>query len=70
MIVASADLSNSDKTDGFLKKTRAISKEGYGRPLPAAGRVRIYDGLHHERYGPARRNRSGLRYSSSSSRTI
>ena len=30
MIVASADLSNSDKTDGFLKKTRAISKEDMG----------------------------------------
>lgn len=26
MIVASADLSNSDKTDGFLKKTKAIAK--------------------------------------------
>jgi transketolase len=26
MIVASADLSNSDKTDGFLKKTKAFSK--------------------------------------------
>ncbi|MEN8118283.1 MAG: transketolase [Bacteroidota bacterium] len=26
MIVASADLSNSDKTDGFLKKTTALSK--------------------------------------------
>ncbi len=29
MIVASADLSNSDKTIGFLKKTRAISKDDY-----------------------------------------
>ena len=27
---SSADLSNSDKTDGFLKKTRAISKEDMG----------------------------------------
>lgn len=26
MIVASADLSNSDKTDGFLKKTKALTK--------------------------------------------
>lgn len=26
MIVASADLSNSDKTDGFLKKTKALAK--------------------------------------------
>ena len=30
MIVASADLSNSDKTDGFLKKTRALTKEDFG----------------------------------------
>ena len=29
MIVASADLSNSDKTDGFLKKTHAIQKGQY-----------------------------------------
>ena len=29
MIVASADLSNSDKTDGFLKNTKTISKEDY-----------------------------------------
>ena len=27
MIVSSADLSNSDKTDGFLKKTHAFKKE-------------------------------------------
>ncbi len=30
MVVASADLSNSDKTDGFLKKTRALTKEDFG----------------------------------------
>ncbi len=30
MIVSSADLSNSDKTDGFLKKTRAITKDDFG----------------------------------------
>ena len=30
MIVASADLSNSDKTDGFLKKTRALSRGDFG----------------------------------------
>lgn len=30
MIVASADLSNSDKTDGFLKKTRAITAADFG----------------------------------------
>ena len=30
MIVASADLSNSDKTDGFLKKTRALARGDFG----------------------------------------
>ncbi len=29
MIVSSADLSNSDKTDGFLKKTKAITKDDF-----------------------------------------
>ena len=38
MIVASADLSNSDKTDGFLKKTKAFTKGDFsGRFL--AGRA-------------------------------
>jgi transketolase len=30
MIVSSADLANSDKTDGFLKKTRAITANDFG----------------------------------------
>lgn len=30
MIVSSADLANSDKTDGFLKKTRAITAADFG----------------------------------------
>ncbi len=30
MMVTSADLANSDKTDGFLKKTRAITAEDFG----------------------------------------
>jgi transketolase len=30
MIVSSADLANSDKTDGFLKKTRAIAPNDFG----------------------------------------
>lgn len=29
MIVSSADLANSDKTDGFLKKTKALSREDF-----------------------------------------
>ncbi|MBB3896043.1 transketolase family protein [Bacteroides pyogenes] len=37
MIVASADLSNSDKTDGFLKKTRAFSKGDFSGAFLQAG---------------------------------
>jgi len=37
MIVASADLSNSDKTDGFLKKTKAITKDDFGGAFLQAG---------------------------------
>lgn len=37
MIVASADLSNSDKTDGFLKKTHAIAKNDFSGRFFQAG---------------------------------
>ncbi|MFI3263784.1 MAG: transketolase [Rikenellaceae bacterium] len=37
MIVASADLSNSDKTDGFLKKTKAFSKGDFSGKFFNAG---------------------------------
>ena len=37
MICASADLSNSDKTDGFLKKTRALTKGDFGGAFFQAG---------------------------------
>jgi transketolase len=37
MIVSSADLSNSDKTDGFLKQTRAISKDDFSGAFLQAG---------------------------------
>ena len=37
MIVASADLSNSDKTDGFLKKTTAFSKGDFSGAFLQAG---------------------------------
>lgn len=37
MIVASADLSNSDKTDGFLKKTKAFSKGDFSGAFFQAG---------------------------------
>ena len=37
MVVASADLSNSDKTDGFLKKTHAFAKGDFGGAFFHAG---------------------------------
>ncbi|MDR2232246.1 MAG: transketolase [Tannerella sp.] len=37
MIVASADLSNSDKTDGFLKKTKALTKGDFSGQFLQAG---------------------------------
>lgn len=37
MIVTSADLSNSDKTDGFLKKTQAITKGDFSGAFLQAG---------------------------------
>ena len=37
MIVASADLSNSDKTDGFLKKTRAFKRGDFSGKFFQAG---------------------------------
>lgn len=37
MIVASADLSNSDKTDGFLKKTKAFTKGDFSGAFLQAG---------------------------------
>lgn len=37
MIVSSADLANSDKTDGFLKKTRALSRTDFGGGFLHAG---------------------------------
>ncbi|MDR0508118.1 MAG: transketolase [Dysgonamonadaceae bacterium] len=37
MIVASADLSNSDKTDGFLKHTHAIAKDDFSGAFLQAG---------------------------------
>lgn len=37
MIVASADLSNSDKTDGFLKKTHAFTKGDFSGSFLQAG---------------------------------
>ncbi len=37
MVVSSADLSNSDKTDGFLKKTRPITKGDFGGRFLQAG---------------------------------
>ncbi|MDR1897228.1 MAG: transketolase [Prevotellaceae bacterium] len=37
LIVSSADLSNSDKTDGFLKQTKAITKDDFSGAFLQAG---------------------------------
>ena len=37
MIVSSADLSNSDKTDGFLKNTKALAKDDFSGAFLQAG---------------------------------
>ncbi len=37
MVVASADLSNSDKTDGFLKKTHAFTRDDFSGQFLQAG---------------------------------
>jgi len=37
MIVSSADLSNSDKTDGFLKKTKAMQRDDFSGAFLQAG---------------------------------
>lgn len=37
MIVSSADLSNSDKTDGFLKQTKALTSDDFGGAFLQAG---------------------------------
>jgi transketolase len=37
MIVTSADLSNSDKTDGFLKQTKALSKDDFSGSFLQSG---------------------------------
>ncbi len=37
LIVSSADLSNSDKTDGFLKKSRAFTRNDFGGAFLQAG---------------------------------
>ena len=37
LVVASADLSNSDKTDGYLKKTKAFAKGDFSGKFFQAG---------------------------------
>ena len=50
MICASADLSNSDKTDGFLKKTHNIVRGDFSGGLLPGWCLRADDGLHVYRY--------------------
>ena len=51
MIVASADLSNSDKTDGFLKNYPSIYKGRFLRSISPGRRIRAHNGSGDERYG-------------------
>lgn len=53
MIVASADLSNSDKTDGFLKKTHAFKKGDFSGCILPGWCCRTDYGLLLYRYGTA-----------------
>ena len=62
MIVSSADLANSDKTDGFLKKTRAFLRGGFLGRVPPDGCRRTHHGLRHQRYRAPRRCVRGLRH--------
>ena len=50
MIVASADLSNSDKTDGSSKRPKRSLKVIL-RKLPADGGIRTHYGMYYERFG-------------------
>ena len=55
MVCASADLSNSDKTDGFLKKTHAFTNGDFSGAFFQAGVCGIDHGLLLHRYGITRR---------------
>ncbi len=62
MIVSSADLSNSDKTDGFLKKTKTIGRDAFeGGVSPARG-GRANDGLPLYRDATTWGSDDGVRY--------
>lgn len=62
MIVASADLSNSDKTDGLPQEDQGLLEGRFlGQVLPGRS-IGTHHGLHDERYGVAWRCYSGLRY--------
>ncbi len=55
MMVASADLSNSDKTDGFLKNTRALKKGDFTGAFLQVGVTELTMAASNERNGPSRR---------------
>ena len=61
LVVASADLSNSDKTDGYLKRRKPLRKATFQANFPS-GCVGVDDGLRDEQYGPTWRSDSGVRY--------
>jgi len=55
MIVASADLSNSDKTDGFLKQTKQFTKGDFSGGFLQAGVLRVDHGRALQWHGASRR---------------
>lgn len=61
MIVASADLSNSDKTDGFLKKDPLLQERRFQRCILPGRRIGTDNGMLLHRYGAAWRRYPRLR---------
>ena len=62
MIVSSADLSNSDKTDGFLKKTHAFTKDDFTGAFLQAGVSELTMACCCLGYGTSRRCDCCMRY--------
>ncbi|MDZ7774367.1 MAG: transketolase C-terminal domain-containing protein [Bacteroidales bacterium] len=61
ILVASADLANSDKTDGFLKKTQPVKRNDFSGAFLHAGVSEITMGAIAKRHRPAWRRDTGYR---------
>ena len=62
LIVASADLSNSDKTDGFLKQTKQFTKGDFSGAFLQAGVSELTMAGALQRHGAARRGLARVRH--------